>query len=179
MLIAIGHQKDSGKDTFVNYCLEILNGKNAVRVAFADKLYDFCHSVYGWAGFRDREYYVNNYKEKDIFIPSLGCTPRQKLIEVSNWMRKYDPDIWLNAVDKSNRFTFAADVRYSNEFNYIKNNKGLAVKIIRDSIKNRDDVADSDLKNETRWDFIFDNNGTKEELRNKAQIFCNYLLSRF
>lgn len=176
-IIAVGHHKGVGKDAFIRFCMDVLKAKypksTIARRGFADKLYDFCFSVYGWAGFKSRQYYVDNPAQKEIILPKLGKTPRQILIDVGNKMREYDPNIWLNANLKEVNcdFLFVSDCRYPNEFEPCYNEGAITVLMKRPNLPKPTDVADCALDSETRWHVTIDNDGDLNKLYKLAKDF--------
>lgn len=179
-IIGVGHRKLSGKDTFAKDVIEILKTeiqtKNLKigRIGFADKLYDFCYSVYKWAGFKDRIHYINFPHDKGRILPLLNKTPRQILIEIGNHMRTYDESIWLNAALKTKDFDvlIVTDVRYPNEAQSILDNNGTLIKIDR-TVEGVDytDVADMGLANWETWTHVINNNGSRQEFYKNNERF--------
>lgn len=184
-IIAIGHQKNVGKDEFVKFCIDILRPQTKnlkiVRRGFADKLYDFCYSTYSWAGFKPRAYYQDNPNAKNDLLLPLNKTVRQLLIEMGNHIRQYDSDIWINANLKTDDsdILFISDLRYPNEFLHCQANKALTVKIHRPGLEIPTDEADTALNGwDSRWDIWIDNNGALNDLYSQAEKFVkNYLIT--
>lgn len=181
-LIAFGHQKRVGKDQFILFLIDILRPQMArtriVRRGFADKLYDTCHSLYSWAGFRDRMYYVKNPDEKDKILVRLGKTPRDILIGLSNKMREYDPDIWLNSTVRGDDadVLLISDLRYPNEFAAVKEAGGLCVKITRPGLPEPTDEADTALNGQHGWDLTINNTGDLGSFWKMADTFVQEYL---
>lgn len=182
-LIAFGHQKRVGKDQFITFLFDILRPQMArtriVRRGFADKLYDVCHSLYAWAGFRERMYYVTHGDAKDQVLPLLGKTPREILIGLSNKMREYDPDIWLNSAVKGSDadILFISDLRYPNEFQAVKAAGGLCVRIRRPGLAEPTDEADTALNGQEGWDLTIENNCHLGTLWTLADTFVKEYMS--
>jgi hypothetical protein len=176
-LIAFGHQKRVGKDQFITFLFDILRPQMArsriIRRGFADKLYDVCHSLYAWAGFRERAYYVHHQAAKDQVLPILGKTPREILIGLSNKMREFDPDIWLNSAVKATDadILLISDLRYPNEFAAVKAVGGLCIRITRPGMPEPTDAADTALNGHTGWDLTINNIGDLGDLWNMADTF--------
>lgn len=176
-LIAFGHQKRVGKDQFCTFLIDILRPEMArariVRRGFADKLYDVCHSLYGWAGFRDRLFYVKNAHMKEQILPQLGKTPREILIGLSNKMREYNPDIWLNSTVKGDDadVLLISDLRYPNEFAAVKESSGLCIRIVRPGLPEPTDEADTALNGQGGWDLTINNTGDLSQLWTAAAVF--------
>lgn len=184
-IVAVGHHKNVGKDAFVRLCINFLRpelrGKRLVRRGFADKLYNFCHAVYGWAGFRDLAYYQDNPKAKNDLLLPLGRTARELLIEMGQHIRKYDDTVWLNANLKATDFDvlFINDVRFPTEFNGCLDEEAIMVKIVRPGLPIPTDEADTALNgyHDSKWHKVYHNNGDLNDLANMAESFCReYIL---
>lgn len=180
-IIAFGHQKGVGKDQFVRFCFDVLRGKmgrkQLIRRGFADKLYDACYSMYGWAGFQTRTYYEQNPDKKSEKL-ATGKTVRETLIEVGNVLRWYDSDVWINANlrDSSYDILFVTDLRYPNEFLHIKavgGDASICVKVSRPGLPEPTDVADCALNGWTKWDAEVINDGDLNDLYLKAEKFIS------
>lgn len=182
MIIAVGHTKQVGKDTFVKFCIDILRPKTKslkiVKRGFADKLYEFCYLVYSWCGFERKEFYESNPKMKEIVLEKhpFKMTPRQILIELgTNVLRnKWDENIWVNAALTTNDadILFITDLRFPTELNRVKEIGGYSLKITRDNLPEPTDIADTALNG---YDFneTFNNSGTLQELHKFAEYFVN------
>lgn len=173
-IIAFGHRKRTGKDTLAKALAEALSekvGKQFVKkAAFADPLYFICHMLYSWDGFATKEDYDLELADKTVVLPTIGKTPRQILIEMgtpairdvvysNTWI-----DYTLRKQSSDLKFLFISDLRFPNEFNAVKEAGGICVRIDRPSIPNTEDLADSALANETRWDSIITNDGSLKKM---------------
>ena len=182
-IIAFGHQKYVGKDTIIKYCIDVLRpqlrGKRIVRRGFADKLYDICYQLYSWAGFQPRSYYADHPYAKNNKLAN-GKTVREVLIEVGNHMRKYDPDVWINANLRSQDFDilFVSDLRFPNEFLHCQSLGAKLIRITRPGLETPTDEADTALNGwESRWDDHVENNDGHDNLHRQAERIVNtYIL---
>lgn len=177
-IIAVGHQKNVGKDKFVKFCIDFIRPEipklRIERRGFADKLYDFLHEVYGWAGFKERTYYVQNPAAKNEML-LIGMTPRQLLIEIGTpVMRAFDNNIWINALLKTKDFNilFINDMRFPNEFDAVRNEGGILIKIERPGLPEPTDIVDTALNGHGNWDLIIRNDGDLNRLHALAETFC-------
>lgn len=183
-IIAFGHQKHAGKDEMFKFCLDILRpqmrAKRIIRRGFADKLYDFCHVMYDWAGFKSREYYARHPEAKNDML-SIGITVRDLLIKMGNHLRQYDPNIWINGNIKSMDFDilFITDVRYPNEFEAIEKLGGKLIRVTRPGLEAPTDEADTALNGwEDRWHDLVENNECLGKLYKEAERIINrYVLN--
>lgn len=153
--IAFGGNMGSGKDTCVDYlCTKY---PEHTRISFAGALYDILSYAQEKCGFE---------KNKDRkFLQFIG----------TEWARNIDKNVWINIVlcKDIEGIGLLSDIRFPNEFNALKNNGWICIKVTRNNIdKNRvgngdnthsSELSINDIKDED-WDFILDNNSTKEEL---------------
>lgn len=178
LIIGVGHQKNVGKDTFVGYCIDVLRAErrrlNIMRRGFADKLYEFCYSVYKWAGFQPKLYYEQDPSRKNDFLPALNCTARELLIKISQHIKKFDEEIWLNANLKNSDYDvlFCTDLRFPVEFNKVEELKGILVRVTKPGLPIPTDEADTALNGwEEKWHIHISNDKGKQELYALAESF--------
>lgn len=180
MIIALGHEPNTGKDSFVMFAIDYLRQKfkqlDIQREGFADRVYDLCYALYGWAGFRSRQYYINNPKAKEEILPAIGKTPRQCLIGVAEKVREFDPDAWLQPVYKNpvRHVKFITDMRTIEEVDagnklgayMLRIDKPNAPKIecrVSALLRGRDEL----------WHEILNNSGTLSDWRDQSIAFCD------
>lgn len=152
-LIGIMGRKQSGKDTVGKYFVEKYGFK---RLAYADTLKEVCKIIFGLT---DEQVYGNEKKEiKDKY---WNHTPREILQKVgtelfrdtlSKELEHIDKDIWVRSIEKTilndikkgfNKFVIT-DVRFQNELDFINNNNGITIKVVRPSIiKYIDHISES------------------------------------
>lgn len=126
-IIGISGPARSGKDTLADRICEILAASNikCEKTSFAKQLKIECKDfIYNTLGI---DVFTENDDEKNIIRPMLvtwGTHVRRKL----------DPDIWVKSVEKQlkeNTVTVISDVRFENEFNWIKDNNGFNIFVDR------------------------------------------------
>jgi len=185
MIVAFGHQKNVGKDQFIKFIIDHLRprtrGLKIVRRGFADKLYDLCHELYGWAGFRPRVYYQEHPESKKDML-ATGKTVRETLIDLGQHMRAYDGDIWINAALKTldAELIFISDLRFPNEFLHARANKAMLVRVTRPELEVPTDAADTALNGwDGEWDLTVENNSDLGALYNEAVAFCDGFLKGY
>ena len=153
--IAFGGNMGSGKDTCVDYlCTKY---PKHTRISFAGALYDILSYAQEKCGFK---------KNKDRkFLQFIG----------TEWARSINENVWIDIVlnKKIEGIGLLSDIRFPNEFNELKNNGWICIKVTRDNIhKNRvgngdnkhsSELSINDIKDE-EWDFILDNNSSLEDL---------------
>ena len=121
------------------------------------------------------EYYynINEYKQSDI---KYWMSLRDILVYIGTYVLQQDlnKNVFINIVSNkikasilSNhniQYTIITDVRFVHEFDYIRQNNGLTIKILRNGIKQLDNIAEHDLDEEDSYDFIIENNEGYDEL---------------
>lgn len=181
MILAIGHESGVGKDTFAMCLIDYLRSRNMkglkiLREGFADRLYDMCHSFYGWAGFKTRQHYLLHPAEKMKVLPLTGRTPRQMLIDISNKLNEFDPDMFMNAVTKNVDFHLKVipDLRRPWEFDAVERVGGYNLRIKKPGFDSQIEM-DIDLGREpylSRWRQTIINDGDIKCLNTKAMAFA-------
>jgi hypothetical protein len=126
-LIGISGPARSGKDTLGQCIVDILSerGINCEKTSLARQLKeeckDFLLDTIGIDSFTEKD------EEKQIIRPLLvtwGTHVRRKL----------DPDVWIKSVEKKrkqNCVTIVSDIRFRNEFDWIKDNGGYVIFVDR------------------------------------------------
>ncbi len=178
-IIAFGHHKNVGKDQIIKFCIDILRPRTKsmrlLRRGFADKIYELAHSIYGWAGFREREYYARHPEAKNDVLLN-GKTVRTVLIELGQHIRKYDDQVWVNANLRSDDFEvlFLSDLRFPTEFKAVRDLGGHLIRITRPGLPKPTDEADTALDGyEDQWDDLVENNECLNKLYKEAQRIVN------
>jgi dephospho-CoA kinase len=125
------------------------------------------------------EEYCNNiamYKSSD---DKYWMSLREILVYIGTYVLQQDinKNIFVNIVknlitdkqkQKQNlKYVILTDIRFNHEINYIHNNNGITISIVRDGVVQLDNVAEHDLDEEDRWDYVITNNGTYDELFEK------------
>jgi len=126
-IIAIAGNARSGKDTLGKNICELLNeyGINASTYSFADQLRSevdsFLTETLGISA------YTTDDREKIIIRPFL-------VFWGTEIRRKINPSVWIDKVNeriKDNEVAVITDLRFENEFDFVKNNEGSVVYLTR------------------------------------------------
>jgi hypothetical protein len=150
MKIAFGDKARVGKDTAANYMISRYGGQ---RFSFAENLYKIANFIQDLCGIP---------REKD-----------RKLLQIvgTEWGREKNPDLWLEATLKKikeiedenvvNNF-YITDVRFRNEFNRLKKEGWIMIKIKRDTEGMVGGVEGhksetNDIEDE-EWNYVLENN---------------------
>lgn len=177
-IIGITGRKFSGKDTTGNYFVDKYGFE---RIAYADPLKNASREIFD---FNDEQLYGNEKETEDEY---WGITPRKALQfigtdlfrnHICELLPGVGKDIWvsvlkrkiMNRLKKNPNAKFVVtDVRFPNELQAIKDLDGITIKIERESVNNKDTHESETLIDELETDFVFSNNGTKEELFNQLK----------
>ena len=159
----------SGKDTFVNFCLEELGafGKLISTVDFVKKIATEC----GWDGTKTPQNRKFLSDLKDL-LTNWGDVPYTKTLQEID-MFKFDLDCW-NVSDKGVVFIMCREPKEIERFERELNAKSLLIRRASVEFEQQSNHADSEVLNH-KYHYIIDNNGTLEELKIKAKEFCNYI----
>lgn len=121
------------------------------------------------------EYYysVSNYSQLN---EKYWLSLREILVYVGTYVLQQDVNkqIFVNVVrNKVNniilkntnlKYVITTDIRFLHEFEYIKENNGILISIVRNGVEQLDNIAEHDLDDETNYDYIIENNGSYDEL---------------
>jgi hypothetical protein len=195
LIIGFGHKRGSGKDTAGAY---LAKHYNAHRVAFADPIKVGAMITYGLTHEQ-----CFGEKKNDV-DPFWGTTPgKLQQIEGSDLHRLElaelmperfgDMDLWVRMAERrinalTNRLFVITDVRFPNEAEKIKKMGGLLVRVdcefeermrrLGDDPDNpsRDDshISETALDGYADWDFILDNNGTLDDLKEGVETILRH-----
>jgi hypothetical protein len=159
MKIAFGYKAGSGKDLSAKYLIKKYGGKS---VSFSEPLYDILYHAQKTCGFET--------KKDRKFLQFIG----------TEWARTINSNVWIDLlISNSNKYNdniYCTDLRFINEFESLKNNGWILVKIIRPHLyKQRigngemGHVSEIELDNfgDDKWDYVIENNGSIKELYNK------------
>ena len=117
---------------------------------------------------------------KDIFRTYEVVTYREALQFFGDKFRsEYGQDFWIrmlksDLVSESTCLSIITDVRYKNEADFIKSNKGILIRVDRSEVQTPKNISshssEMELDNYPNFDYIIENNGTLEELKSKVQL---------
>jgi hypothetical protein len=172
MLIGIHGKKYCGKDTVSDY---ICNKYEYTKYSFATPIKDVCKILFGFS-----EEQINGTKKEEI-DEIWNITPRDAMQKIGTEFGQYQihemlPELkcdkrlfWVKHFENNynkDKNIIIADLRFKHEYNTIKQLGGIVIKVKRDSNYNDEHVSENELNNE-KFDYIIDNNKSKEELYNK------------
>lgn len=159
----------SGKDTFVNFCLEELGafGKLISTVDFVKKIATEC----GWDGIKDSKNRKFLSDLKDL-LTNWGDVPYKKTLQEID-MFKFDLDYW-DVSDKGVVFIMCREPKEIERFERELNAKSVLIRRASVEFEQQSNHADSEVLNH-KYDYIIENNGTVDELKEKAKGFLKNL----
>jgi phosphomevalonate kinase len=177
LIIGLGYKKHSGKDTLAEMISEELNRHSIIIphaiVHFADELK---REVCKVCGIKETQL----AKDKDTFRTILqwwGTEFRRKYGNNDNyWVEKMAAR--LDSIWSENKpVILIPDTRFTNECKWIKDRGGKLIHINRPGLQSIDThPSEVELDNFTGWDMSVLNDGSKEQLLQKAKGIVNSLI---
>lgn len=190
MIIGISGKARSGKDQFGEYlrkCLKERHKRFFRRVAFATQLKFMCKEHFDlsddqlWGDKKenpDERFFKSSVKIGNKEYKEFW-TAREIMQELGGFYRRIDYNFWVTTLDRYLKKeiikdAIITDVRHINECEYVKNNKGVLIKVVRESA---DEIHGMQHESETAlddrpkgyFDIEIDNCGTLEDLYNAAE----------
>lgn len=181
VLIGVSGKKRAGKDTFYSF-LSSASPKPVVRTALADALkqeiYEFVLKPNGLG----REL-LDSDEHKEKFRTILqwwGTEFRRRMFRDDYWLVKLGETVDRYA--DQDVVLVVTDIRFPNEFDYIKSRGGLMVRVERPGIARGDGLnevhpSETALDEETRWDSVIENNGDLSQFESLVKIFAGTVSS--
>jgi hypothetical protein len=173
MLIGIGHRTGHGKDTFALMLQEVLGPHKSQIIPFARKLKEVAVILYGHLGLREEAYYNTREgrMERNRPLPGINLTPVEIWVMVGESIRNgvWHPT-WVSLMQHQAKSSIilSPDTRHFNEIERCD----LKVKLVNPRVENRKGASIDDvLEDYVGWDKVVVNDGTLEDLRQKATEF--------
>ena len=172
-IIGVTGRKFTGKDTAGNY---FVSNYGFERLAYADPLKNAVREIFN---FTNEQLYGN---EKEVLDTHWNVTPRKVLQFVGtdlfrNHIGEIVPgvgqDIWIRVMkrkimdklkDNPNAKIVVTDIRFDNESDAIKELGGVTIKSEREGVSNEDTHESEANIDAIKTDYVFSNNGTREDL---------------
>jgi hypothetical protein len=170
MKIAMTGKMGVGKDICIKY---LINKYGGTKIAFSDYLYDILHYAQKVCGFK---------LQKDRkFLQFIG----------TDWGREKDDNVWINLtlkkIKKTQGYIYISDCRFVNEFNALKNDDFIIIKIVRNKIDyNREGTGTRNHISETELDsipnenfnYILENNSSLKILYHYLDIIIDDIINK-
>lgn len=193
MIIGIAGKARSGKNQFAEYLAKFFKEgfqREFWFGAFADVLKNMCVNNFKLS----KEQLWGNKKETiDLRFQKRGkgsnvpayWTPREIMQAIGGFYRTIDYDFWVKKFDEyynsnKNPDVIITDIRHINECEYVRANRGILIKIFRDSneeIHGMNHESEVALDNYKDFDIYINNSGTLEELEQAAFDTVNVITS--
>lgn len=159
-VIILSGKARSGKNEAASIIKNKLN--KSVIISYASYLKEYSKNILNWDGSEDAK-------------------PRSFLQEIGDIVKKIDPKFLVNRILEdievySNYFDYViiSDARFKNEIEEIKNKyDSIVIRINRDgndlTQEEQNHNTETSLDDYNDYDYIIDNNGSKEEYKNKIE----------
>jgi len=190
MIIGISGKARSGKNTFADFLVDVFYtrfNRKFELMAFADELKYLCKIQFDlsyeqlWGDSKEEPDYRYKKQNGDFW------TAREIMQAIGEFYRSIDYDYWIRALDKnigdnSIKDVIITDVRYPNEFNYIKQNNGFVIRIYRDkspTIHGSSHPSECSLDNfdDDLFDVVIYNDRTLDDLYLTAYNTVEFIMS--
>jgi len=180
--IAISGKARAGKNTVAEMIVEFSKFKNSKEkiVALADPMKRIVQMMFPEAMeeclFGPSELRAAPISEKFKDKNGNVLTHRQALIDLGAFGRQYNSTIWLNClVEDCNRSKdidtyIVSDVRFINEFRYLKAANFITIRVLRDDSTKIDDISEieQDSIQDSEFNYVIHNNGTLDDLKKEV-----------
>lgn len=165
-MIILSGKQFCGKDTFAKFLLEFLPNFKRIGLGDAIKL------EYG--------------RQKNLTFEEIEANKpqyRADLIALGDWGRSQDPDYWLKKIIEQDDNVIVPDLRMPHELKVFKEHGAVSIRVeaprenraLRGQLVKEDDPTETLLDAVEDWDFVISNDGTLEELREKAKVLAQKL----
>ena len=112
---------------------------------------------------------------------------RSDLIALGNKRRSEDEDYWIKKIVEFPYNCVVPDVRMLRELNFFKSenaftirvNAPLGIRKSRGALANVNDETETQLDEITDWDYVIENDGTIEDLKNKVTQLFEFLKENY
>jgi hypothetical protein len=202
-LVGVHGKARSGKGQFGEYlieCFKKYQQRTFTEIAFATPLKMMCKTHFGlsddqlWERGKnireipDERFVKSGSVDDAIYMGDADLveywTPREIMQELGAFYRKIYGKYWVESLGtymKNNSITDAivTDVRHINECEYVKENKGITIRITRggtEEIHGMDHESETALDNYNDFDIEIDNNSTLEDLYGIARSTVDTIL---
>ena len=166
-IIILSGKQFSGKDTVAKFLLEFMPDFKRIGLGDAIKL------EYG--------------KQKGLTFEEIEKNKpqyRADLIALGDWGRAQDPDYWLKRIIEQDDNVIVPDLRMPHELKVFKEHGAISIRVeapranraLRGELVKEDDPTETLLDEVKEWDYTIQNDGTLDELKEKAKILSAQLM---
>ena len=199
MIIGLSAKAGVGKNQLAEFIIEEFEknyNRKFYEASFADKLKRMCKFQFGlsddqlWGDKKELadERFPKSERERPDNGAVVYWTSREIMQELGAFYRKIDRDFWVKSLknfldhelSKGHKDFIITDVRYVNEAGFIKNRKGVLVRINRNidkKIHGTSHESEIGLDNYEGFDINVDNNGSLDDLRKASSDIVKAILS--
>ena len=179
MIIAITGRKFSGKDTSVSVIRSIIKDEARIyHLTFAKPIKQASMALFNLT-----EQDLNDPIAKEMRLSGQEWSPREIMQKLGTAVREtFGQDFFINHVlslinsitNNDDKIIIVSDVRYDREAQFLKDKGAIVVKIKRDKYESGTDTHTSESGIDPKYvDFVIENNGTIEELKEKWKEFID------
>lgn len=173
--IAISGKKRSGKNTLT---MELMKSLGICRsFAFADPIKNIALRMFPQI---PREYLFGNSELRESLVPETDFSCRHLIRKIGRFGRELDQEIWIKSLfDDIETYLLGgdqpviiSDLRYKNEYDYLKNKGYMVVRINRKTPDVEDQhPSETDLDNlpTDGFDYVFVNDADLEKFKIAAK----------
>ncbi len=193
LVVLVSGKLQSGKNTFADLCIEHL--KNDLKVSydyFAKELKQRCKEDFKplveyvnslnipELHTEDDNWYENKNKLTRILLQVYGTDVFRNRVSEDYWAEQLVENVYNSDSD----VIFVTDVRFPSEIAALENEGFDVVSVRINRNLNRDDSvneheSETALDNYTSWNYVFDNSGTYDELKEFSIRFSELVKSSF
>lgn len=172
MIIGLHGKARSGKDTVADIIVELTkdNGVSRwIKKAFADKMKLCCAII---TDTPIKHWYMQSMKSQNVKNWNIEYRQFMQLFGTEACRRNIVDDIWVRALLDNYNSCFSwiiTDIRFKNELNEVKNRNSILIKIERELSDRLIHQSETDLDDYYDWDYIIQNDSTKEDLIEKVK----------
>lgn len=174
MVIGITGHARAGKDTVADYLVDCYGFR---KIAFADRLKQVCQIVFGFT--KEDVYEHQNGTNKDTWMERIGTTPRHVLPyvgtdlfrnEIEKMFPKIGKNVWIEGVKRTMESNTSiphwilSDVRFQNEVEWIREQGGMVIRIVRSNKKRQDTHVSETEWEQIKTDVVLTNEGSIDRL---------------
>lgn len=192
--IAILGKANSGKNTLAKMITKEIRAslkpklglQSVAYIAFADPIKKIIQIMFPSL---PKKFLYSSSKYRSQCIPGSfkdgqPLTVRQALMDLGTGLgRQYNDKIWIEAFEysfnknKDKDIIIIPDLRFRNEFNYLKSKGFFMIKIFRNSSSNINHISeiDQDQILDNEFDYILSNNASKSNLKSEVINIINKL----
>lgn len=175
MRIGISGKAKAGKDTLASMLVEAHPGFNIH--GFADRVKQVAMSMFPQM---NPENLFGDSHLREELIPGTQITYRQVLLDVGKLGRSYSKDFWVESTlpyMENNQDIIIKDLRFENEYNFLKSHDFFLVRIKRKSHTKIHDISETEQDGLTddMFDLVIENDKDLAYLCDQSQLILrNY-----